>query len=126
MELNKIDLAAQFDEIVADEKRQLRKTLNKGIGKAADKLIDYFKTSPKTPDDPTDKNKNKYRESFGKKVYNGVQYVGNTKTVSGAKSDTIPLSNILESEDKTKHMRQIFEEHEDELADIVTDEFSNF
>ena len=55
-----------------------------------------------------------------------MRYVGNTKTVSGANSDTIPLSNILESEEETQHMRQIFDEHSDEIDRIISDEFTDY
>lgn len=68
------------------------KHTNEGLDKAQGILINTLaRNSPK--------GKGKYskgwKEKTGKK-YGGRRYVGNTSVVKGAKSDTIPLSNILE------------------------------
>lgn len=122
MDIN-INLTKEFEKIAIQEEREISIKLNNGISKAADRLIEVYKTSPITPNDKRTK-KNKYKDAFAKKTYKNVQYVGNTKTVKGKSNDEIPLSNILESDEKTQHIRKIFEQTQDELADIITNELA--
>ncbi len=65
----------------------------------------------------------KFAKSWkGKKKYKLKRYVGNTKVVKGKKSDTIPLSNILEYSTKSPHrgfIKRTFENNINKMAAAV-------
>lgn len=70
---------------------------------------------------PGPKGKGGYKKSWkskGKK-YKLQRYVGNTKQVKGEKSDTIPLSNILEYSSKSHHQGLIKRTHDNSIQEMA-------
>ena len=57
-------------------------------------------------------------KSKGKK-YKLKRYVGNTKTVKGKSSDTIPLSNILEYASKSPHQGLIKRTYDASIGEMA-------
>lgn len=56
------------------------------------------------------------------KKYKLQRYVGNTKTVEGKSSDSIPLSNILEYSSKSPHqglIKRVYDSSIDEMANAI-------
>lgn len=96
------------------------KALNKGLDKAAERLLKEYENSPLTPNDTKTKG-NQYKKSFAvNQKYKNARYVGNTKTVKYNGRD-VPLSNILEySENGKPHIVKIYESIEDELTAIIS------
>lgn len=91
-----------------------------GLNAAENTLIEVL--SEASPKD-TGKFAQKWRGK-GKK-YKLRRYVGNTTTVKGAKSDTIPLSNILEYSEKSPHqgfIKKTFDENINKIAAAVVAE----
>lgn len=73
------------------------------------------------------KDKGEYAKSWkGKgKKYKLRRYVGNTKTVKGKNSDTVPLSNILEYASKSPHqglIKRTYDASIEEMAAAVVAE----
>lgn len=63
-----------------------------------------------------------------KDKYKDRRYVGNTKTVNGGGKEGIPLSNVLEYKEGSKHygfIRQTFESTEPQIFDTIKKSLSN-
>lgn len=115
------ELEIAVEKILRDYYGQVNRQLEKGLDRAADRLVQELERSPLTPDNPKTTT-NKYRKSFRvKRKYKKHRYVGSIKTVRYNGSD-VPLSSILEyGENGKPHLRLIFDGVEEELKDIIID-----
>lgn len=110
------NISNELDEILADflhtsfDKRQ--EALQAGA--------EYFKTAV---ENATPKDSGEMARSWEiKNKYKDRRYVGNTKTVNGGGKDSIPLSNVLEYKEGSKHygfIRQCFESNESQIFNTI-------
>jgi hypothetical protein len=118
--INVDDLQTAVEDILREYGDVVYEATEEGLNAAEKILMDNLKTaSPKDSGGFA-----KSWKSKGKK-YKLQRYVGNTKAVKGAKSDTIPLSNILEYSTKSKHrgfIKQTFENSVNNMAAAVVAE----
>lgn len=91
------------------------KATNESLGAAEKVLIKNLKSSsPKKTGDYA-----KHWQGTGKK-YKLARYVGNTTTVKGPKSNTIPLSNVLEYYKHSPHKGEIQETYNKSVDEMAT------
>lgn len=85
------NLEKEMQEIIKDYSKELRQDIEKALTAAGETLINHLKAASPVGDDLPH-----FRDSWGMKTkYQGVRYVGNTKTIESKKGN-IPLSSILE------------------------------
>ncbi len=107
------NLGKKISEIVEEYGDEVYEAVEDGLDSAEKELLNNLKS--KSPEDTGDYKK-RWR-SKGRK-YKLKRYVHNTKTVKNADGDSIPLSNILEYSEASKHqglIRKTFEESESEM-----------
>lgn len=114
------DLEGAIREILGDYEDVIFNATEEGLSAGEKILIKRLKeASPK--DIPE-----YYKKWKGtKKKYKLRRFVGNTKTVKGAKSDTIPLSNVLEYSSKSPHqglIKNTYEKSINEIASAIINE----
>lgn len=111
------DLKEQFDKIVEGYGKDLRKSIEKGLTLGANELQRVLEEA--SPEDSKE-----FKNSWSTKMqYKGVRYIGNTKTVKGKTSDNIPLANLLEYSEASKHkgfISKAFNMAEDKIYRIMT------
>lgn len=115
------NLEDALSDILEEYGDEVFKATEKGMTKSQKVLIKELKANS-----PTGESKEFAKSWKGKGTkYKLKRYVGNTKTVKGAKSNTIPLSNILEYSEKSKHkgfVKRTFEKSVDKMAQAIIDE----
>ena len=119
IDINNLDVAVA--ELLEEYGDVVYQATEAGLTAAEKVLIRNLKAA--SPEGPSKEYKKAWK-SKGKK-YKLKRYVGNTKTVKGKSSDTIPLSNILEYGSKSKHQGKIkrtYEESINEMAAAVVAE----
>lgn len=85
------DLEKEMQSIIKDYSKELRADIEKALTASGGVLISKLEAAS-----PTGESVPHFKESWGMKTkYQGVRYVGNTKTIESKKGN-IPLSNILE------------------------------
>lgn len=116
------DVEGAIADILKEYGDVVFKATDEALGAGEKVLIKKLKSSsPKGKDAPGYK---KGWKGKGKK-YKLKRYVGNTKVVKGKKSDTIPLSNILEYGTKSKHqglIKRTYESSVNEIASAIINE----
>ena len=112
------DLKAQFDKIVEGYGKELRESIEKGLTLGATEL-------QRALEDASPEDTKEFKTSWSTKMqYKGVRYIGNTKAVKGKTSNNIPLANILEYSEASKHkgfISRAFNASENRIYKIMTD-----
>jgi hypothetical protein len=112
------DLKEQFNKIVEGYGKELREAIEKGLTLGAAEL-------QKVLEDASPVDTKEFKESWSTKMqYKGVRYIGNTRAVKGKTSSNIPLANILEYSEASKHkgfISKAFNASESRIYKIMTD-----
>lgn len=101
-----------FDEIFSEFINSNFKLRQEAIQAGAEVLMREAEIS--APKDTTE-----FASKFAVKKYKDHRYVGNTKVVKGKNSDTIPLINILEYDEKTAFFRKTYDACENEIFQAI-------
>ena len=115
IDVNNLEIA--IADILRDYGDVVYQATEEGLTAAEKVLIKNLKAN-------SPKDKGEYAKSWkGKgKKYKLQRYVGNTKTVEGKSSDSIPLSNILEYSSKSPHqglIKRVYDSSIDEMANAI-------
>jgi hypothetical protein len=115
IDVNNLEIA--IADILRDYGDVVYQATEEGLTAAEKVLIKNLKAN-------SPKDKGEYAKSWkGKgKKYKLQRYVGNTKTVEGKSSDSIPLSNILEYSSKSPHqglVKRVYDSSIDEMANAI-------
>jgi len=114
------DLQSAVENMLREYGDVVYKATEEGLDAAEKIMINELKAAS-----PNGKNKFAKKWKSTKKKYKLSRYVGNTTIVKGKKSDTIPLSNILEYSEKSPHqgfIKRTFEQSVDKMATAVVEE----
>lgn len=116
------DFAKELDNIFADYIHQSFEQRQNALQSGAE----VFKTAI---ENATPKDSGEMADSWEIKTkYKDRRYVGNTKTVNGGGKEGIPLSNVLEYKEGSKHyvfIRKTFENTEPQIFDAIKKSLSN-
>lgn len=117
------DLGKAISDILDEYGDEVYEATEAGLDEAEKALIHNLKSN--SPEGKTKKYKKAWK-SKGKK-YKLKRYVHNTKMVENSDGDKIPLSNILEYSEESKHqgnIRRTFESSSGDMTKAFVDEFN--